>query len=106
MSAHAILGLITYILVGVQAVVGITQYFVPALYGGVDNAKAVYKYHRAGGYLTLLVMLATVCAATQTDYSVKVLGMQLWAVVVAAVIVVVGIGARVKPSKFGWLAGK
>ncbi|KAK5117178.1 hypothetical protein LTR85_008946 [Meristemomyces frigidus] len=105
-SAHAILGLITYILVALQATVGITQYFLPGVYGGVDNAKAVYKYHRAGGYLTLLVMLATVCAATQTDYNEKVLGMQLWAVVVAAVIIVLGVGARIKPSKFGWLAGK
>ena len=33
-SPHAILGLVTYILVFIQAVVGITQYFVPALYGG------------------------------------------------------------------------
>lgn len=106
MSSHAILGLITYILVFLQAIVGITQYFLPGLYGGVDNAKAIYKYHRAGGYLTLLVMLATVCAATQTDFNKNVLGMQLWAVVVAAVLVVLGVGARIKPSKFGWLAGQ
>ncbi|KAK4548896.1 hypothetical protein LTR36_008669 [Oleoguttula mirabilis] len=105
-SAHAILGLITYILVALQAVVGVTQYFLPGLYGGVDNAKALYKYHRAGGYLTLLVMLATVAAATQTDYNEKVLGIQLWAVVVAAVILVLGVGARIKPNKLGWLAGR
>jgi len=35
-----------------------------------------------------------------------VLGMQLWAVVVACVVVVVGVGARVKVNKFGWLAGR
>jgi hypothetical protein len=105
-SPHAILGLTTYILVVLQAVVGITQFFTPGLYGGVDNAKALYKYHRVGGYLTLLVMLATVCAATETTFNKNVLGMQLWAVVVASVIVVLGVGARIKPSKFGWLAGK
>ncbi|EMC96004.1 hypothetical protein BAUCODRAFT_34772 [Baudoinia panamericana UAMH 10762] len=104
-SVHAILGLITYILVAMQALVGITQFFTPGLYGSVDNAKALYKYHRACGYLTLLVMLATVCAATQTTFNKNVLGMQLWAVVVASVIVVLGVGARIKPSKFGWLAG-
>ncbi|KAK5138013.1 hypothetical protein LTR08_005810 [Meristemomyces frigidus] len=105
-SPHAVLGLITYLLVASQAVVGITQFFLPGLYGGVDNAKALYKYHRVAGYITLLVMLATVCAATQTTYNVDVMGMQLWAVVVAAVLVVLGVGARIKPSKFGWLAGQ
>jgi hypothetical protein len=105
-SPHAILGLITYILVVLQALVGITQFFTPGLYGGEENAKALYKYHRAGGYLTLLFMLAAVAAATQTTFNKNVLGIQLWAVIVAAVIVVLGVGARIKPSKFGWLAGK
>lgn len=100
-SPHAILGLITYIMVVLQLFVGITQYFTPGLYGGVDNAKALYKYHRAFGYATLLVMLATVCAATQTDFNVNMLGMQLWAVVVACVIVVVGIAPRIRLSKLG-----
>ncbi|KAK5115467.1 hypothetical protein LTR62_001126 [Meristemomyces frigidus] len=105
-SPHAILGLVTYILVVLQALVGITQFFTPAIYGGVENAKALYKYHRVGGYVTLLVMLATVCAATQTTFNVNVLGMQLWAVVVAAVVVVLGVGARVKIGKFGWIGGQ
>ncbi|KAK3111740.1 hypothetical protein LTR53_012692 [Teratosphaeriaceae sp. CCFEE 6253] len=105
-SPHAILGLITYILVLTQALVGVTQYFTPGLYGGVDNARALYKYHRVGGYITLVLMLATVCAATETTFNKNVLGMQLWAVVVASVLVVLGVGARIKPSKFGWLAGK
>lgn len=105
-SPHAILGLITYILVATQAVIGTTQFYLPRLYGGEDNAKALYKYHRAAGYVTLLVMLATVCAATQTPYNVNVTGMQLWAVVVASVLIVLGVGARIKLSKIGWLAGQ
>lgn len=105
-SPHAILGLTTYILLILQAVAGITQYFAPGLYGGVDNAKALYKYHRLGGYVTLVLMLATVCAATQTDFNANVLGMQLWAVVVASVLVLVGVLPRVRMAKFGWLAGK
>ena len=105
-SPHAILGLVTYIMVVLQFVVGATQYFTPGLYGGEDNAKAIYKYHRVWGYLTLLMMLATICAATQTDFNVQMLQMQLWAVVVACVIVVVGIAPRIKMNKFGWMAGK
>jgi hypothetical protein len=105
-SVHSILGIVTYIMVFLQAIVGITQYFTPGLYGGVDNAKALYKYHRVFGYITLLLMLATVCAATQTGFNKNILQMQLWAVVVAAVIVVVGVAPRIRLSKFGWMAGK
>lgn len=72
----------------------------------MDNAKAIYKYHRVGGYITLVLMLATVCAATQTGFNVNVLQMQLWAVVVAAVLVVIGIVPRMRLAKFGWMAGK
>ena len=105
-SPHAILGLITYILVLIQAVVGITQYFVPALYGGVENAKKLYKYHRVGGYVILLAMLVTVALATQTDYNKNVLEIQLWAVVVGSLILLIGIVPRIRLNKFGWLAGR
>jgi len=105
-SPHAILGLITYILVLIQAVVGITQYFVPALYGGVENAKKLYKYHRVSGYVILLAMLVTVALATQTDYNKNVLQIQLWAVVVGALILLIGVLPRIRLSKFGYLAGR
>ena len=105
-SPHGILGLVTYIMLILQAIVGITQYFTPGLYGGVENAKALYKYHRVFGYLTLLVMLATICAATQTGFNEDVLQMQLWAVVVACVVIVIGVAPRIKLSKFGWMAAK
>ena len=100
-SPHAILGLITYIFLLLQAAVGFTQYFTPALYGSMDRAKSVYKYHRMSGYLVLLLGLATVCAATRTEYSVGVLGIQLWAVIVASVLVVLGIVPRIRLHKLG-----
>jgi len=101
-SPHAILGLITYILIIVQALVGFTQYFLPGLYGGVDNAKSVYKYHRMSGYVILVLMFATVCAATQTPFNENVLQMQLWAVIVASVITLAGILPRIKMQKLGF----
>lgn len=105
-SVHGKLGLVTYILILIQTVVGITQYFTPGLYGGMDNAKSLYKYHRVSGYVILVLMLVTVCAATQTPFNQNSLHIQLWAVIVASVLVVLGVGARIKPYKFGWLAGK
>ena len=100
-SPHAILGLITYLLIVVQAFIGVTQFYTPALYGGEDKAKKLYKYHRASGYVILVLLLATVCAATQTDFNVNVLDMRLWAVIVTSVIVLAGVLPRVKKQKFG-----
>ncbi|MCJ1246725.1 hypothetical protein MMC30_003934 [Trapelia coarctata] len=101
-SPHAILGLITYILLIIQALVGITQYYIPALYGGVENAKAVWKYHRMSGYLLLVMFFATIAAATQTDFNKSTLHIQLWAVVVAALLTLVGVLPRIKKQKLGF----
>ncbi|MCJ1236371.1 hypothetical protein MMC14_004352 [Varicellaria rhodocarpa] len=100
-SPHAILGLITYCFFIVQALIGITQYYTPKLYGSVDNAKAIWKYHRAGGYIILVLSLATVCAATATDFNKNVLHMQLWAVIVASIITLIGVVPRIKKQKLG-----
>ncbi|RYN62953.1 hypothetical protein AA0118_g5086 [Alternaria tenuissima] len=100
-SAHARLGLTFYILVYIQAIVGFTQYYVPQLYGSVDNAKSVYKYHRMAGYVIAVLGLATICAATWTTYNLNVGGIQHWAVIVASVLVLVGVVPRIRLSKFG-----
>jgi general stress protein CsbA len=100
-SPHAILGLVTYIFLAIQAFVGFTQYYTPRLYGSVDNAKSLYKYHRASGYVVLMLMLATVAAATQTDYNKNVLDIKLWAVLIPAILVLVGVIPRIQQHKLG-----
>jgi len=100
-SPHAILGLITYIFLLIQALVGFTQYFVPRLYGSVDKAKAIYKWHRASGYVVLVLLLATVVAATQTDYNLNVLHIKVWAVGISGFLVLVGVLPRIKKQKLG-----
>jgi hypothetical protein len=100
-SPHAILGLTFYILIFLQAAVGLTQYYAPSLYGGVDQAKAVYKYHRMSGYVIATLGLATVCASSWTTYGLGVAQIQHWAVIVASVLVLVGVVPRIKLSKLG-----
>ncbi|CAG8954422.1 hypothetical protein HYFRA_00006049 [Hymenoscyphus fraxineus] len=100
-SVHAILGLITYIVLALQALVGFTAYFVPQLYGGVNQAKSLYKWHRISGYIVFLLLLATVAAATQTDYNKNVLDIKLWAVLVCSVLIVIGVFPRIKKEKLG-----
>ena len=56
--------------------------------------------------MILLAMLVTVALATQTDYNKNVLQIQLWAVVVGAVILLIGVVPRIRLSKFGYLAGR
>jgi len=100
-SVHGVLGLVTYILLLIQALVGFTAYFVPKLYGGEDKAKSLYKWHRLSGYIVLILTLATVCAATQTDTGRDFLHLRLWAVLVSSVLILIGIIPRVKKQKFG-----
>ncbi|KAI4285316.1 MAG: hypothetical protein L6R38_000740 [Xanthoria sp. 2 TBL-2021] len=100
-SPHAILGLITYILFFLQAIVGIAQYYTPGIFGSTEKAKSIYKYHRMSGYVILIMSFVTIAAATQTDYNKNVLHIQLWAVVVASVITLVGVLPRIKKQKLG-----
>ncbi|KAI9782049.1 MAG: hypothetical protein M1835_004110 [Candelina submexicana] len=100
-SPHAILGLITYILFVIQALIGLTQYYLPQIYGGEQNAKKIYKYHRMSGYVLLVLALATVAAATQTGFNKNVLHIQLWAVIAAALLTLAGVLPRIKKQKLG-----
>jgi hypothetical protein len=61
-SPHAILGLVTYIFLFLQATVGVVQFYFPNLVGGVDNGKALYKYHRAAGYTFVLLLFSSTSA--------------------------------------------
>ena len=106
-SPHGIMGLITYILIFSQALVGFAQFYMPEqIFGSVDKGKALYKYHRVMGYLILLMTLATICAATQTTFNKNVLKMRLWAVLVASVLVLIGVVPRVKLSKLPYYQAK
>jgi Eukaryotic cytochrome b561 len=102
-SVHGVMGLVTFILIIIQALIGFVQFYVPkTVLGSVDNGKMLYKYHRMSGYLILLMALATICAATQTGFNENVLHIQLWAVIVASVLVVAGVLPRIKKQKFGF----
>lgn len=101
-SLHGILGLLTVVLVALQALVGVVQYFLPvAVLGSVDAGKRIYKYHRWFGYVLLLLEISTVVAATQTGYNLATIHIPAWAVVATAVAILVGVGARIKKHKLG-----
>ncbi|MCJ1353268.1 MAG: hypothetical protein MMC33_003253 [Icmadophila ericetorum] len=100
-SIHGTMGLVTYIIFIIQSLVGFTQYYTPQLYGSVENAKSVWKYHRMSGYVLLTLSLATVAAATQTPTGENTLKLKLWAVLVCSVLTLVGVLPRIKKQKLG-----
>jgi Eukaryotic cytochrome b561 len=102
-SPHGIMGLVTYICIILQALTGIAQFFIPRLvFGSVDNGKKIYKYHRVFGYLLLVLELATVLAATQTTFNLTELHIPLWSVLVSIILILLGVGSRIRKSKFGF----
>ncbi|KAI0025705.1 eukaryotic cytochrome b561-domain-containing protein [Xylariomycetidae sp. FL0641] len=100
-SVHAYLGVVASFWILAQYLVGFTMFGLPKLYGGEANAKKVWKYHRASGYLLLLLLMATFTSATKTDYNQNVLGLKLWAMLVIMVLLIVGIYPRIKKQKLG-----
>ena len=102
-NVHGVMGLITYILIFLQALIGFSQFYVPnQVFGSVEKGKVIYKYHRMSGYVILVMALATICAATQTPFNTSVLHIKLWAVIVAGILVLVGVIPRIKKNKMGW----
>jgi len=102
-SPHAIMGLVTYILLLVQAFVGVSQFFFPTrVFGTEERAKSVYKWHRMSGYIIVVLLCVTVSAATWTDYNLDVLQIHHWSVILASAISIAGLYARIKKSKIGF----
>lgn len=102
-SAHGVLGAITAVVLLCQYAFGFLMWAAPArVFGSADRAKSLWKHHRWSGYAVLLpLLLATVATATATDYNVDVLDVRTWAVLVAAVLVVVGVYPRIHGRKLG-----
>ncbi|KAK3488355.1 eukaryotic cytochrome b561-domain-containing protein [Neurospora crassa] len=100
-SLHAYLGVITGTLLLAQYVFGICIWAVPAVLGGEEKAKSLWKYHRYAGYGLLVLVLATVAAAADTDYSRNVLKIKGWTFGLGSALVVLGVYPRVQLRKLG-----
>lgn len=105
-SVHGYLGVLTSVILLVQYVFGFLMWGVPGVFGGIDNAKALWKYHRISGYLLFLLILATVISAVWTDFNVNVLKIRLWAVIVSIALIVIGVYPRLHPRKLGFNIGR
>ncbi|THH32673.1 hypothetical protein EUX98_g1524 [Antrodiella citrinella] len=84
-SAHSIFGITTYVLILLQATVGMIQFYAPSLVGGKEKAQSIYKYHRMSGYLIFVFIVLAAIAVTYTD-----------------AFVLAGVLPRIEPTKFGF----
>ena len=100
-SPHGYLGVLTGTLFLAQYAFGVAMWAVPGLLGGEAKAKGLWKYHRWGGYVLLLSVLATVVSASHTDYVVKVLGVRPWTVGVSVGLILAGVFPRIQLRKLG-----
>ncbi|KAJ0167575.1 hypothetical protein CTA2_1773 [Colletotrichum tanaceti] len=100
-SVHGYLGVIVSVILLLQYIIGFTMWATPKLYGGEDKAKSIWKYHRWSGYVVLVLLLVTVATAIDTPFNENVLKLKLWAVIITALMILVGIVPRVQKQKLG-----
>ncbi|KIP09252.1 hypothetical protein PHLGIDRAFT_126414 [Phlebiopsis gigantea 11061_1 CR5-6] len=100
---HGTFGLITFILMTVQLILGGGSVWLNgALFGGNPKAKLVWKYHRAVGYLTLFFFMLTfhlggAWSSWATEHTWWIA--RLLAFTLAPVGVLVAVYSRIRPSK-------
>lgn len=94
-SVHAYIGALTATVLLLQYAVGFTMWATPGLYGSVDRAKSIWKYHRWSGYLSLVLLLTTVLSAAQIPFVGKIIGIQFWWVFGLSVLILSGIVPRI-----------
>lgn len=100
---HATFGIITYAFLALVLLVGVAQFWAPiAVFGSINRAKSIYKYHRAAGYVTLTLISFTILLALDSDYNNNVLHIPYWSVVPAVAAIFVGLVSGIRLVKFGF----
>ncbi|KAK9389831.1 hypothetical protein V1515DRAFT_172282 [Lipomyces mesembrius] len=99
-SVHARLGLVTYILLFANVLLGITQYWTPYVYGSVTRAKSLYKFHRVIGYVSLAFSFLTAALSSTTDYNRSIFGMKFSVLFGLVIVTSIGLAVRIRPQKF------
>lgn len=103
-SVHGYLGVIASVVLLLHYLFGISIWAVPSLYGGYDEARALYKYHRWAGYTVLLLLVATILSAIETPYNHNVLKLKWWSTAVPIFLAAAAILSRAKKHKLGLAA--
>ncbi|KAI8638678.1 eukaryotic cytochrome b561-domain-containing protein [Parasitella parasitica] len=105
-SFHGQMGLFVFIYLFIQAVFGLSMAFLPKLiFGSVEKAKSLWKYHRMFGYILLLLVWFTAQLGVRADYMYNNLYNPhlIWLHWVSLVLVFGGLFARIRFKKWGFI---
>ncbi|CAG8503668.1 358_t:CDS:2 [Ambispora leptoticha] len=101
-SWHAIFGLSLLLLITTQLIFGLAIATFPRLvFGSTLRAKKLYKYHRAFGYIFLVLAWVTMFTGTQVGRTKREFD-HLYVWVMTLVVVLVGVVERVNRQKIGF----
>ncbi|ORY77809.1 eukaryotic cytochrome b561-domain-containing protein [Protomyces lactucae-debilis] len=95
---HGKFGLTTALLLSTQVLVGAGMFWLPNWLGGETKAKALYKYHRAFGYVLSALVLTTVTLGTQSDWFLGKIRV-LWVWLLFDALILAGLAPRIRPNK-------
>ncbi|KAF5100171.1 hypothetical protein D0Z00_001378 [Geotrichum galactomycetum] len=99
---HGYIGTITYNLLAAMLIAGSAIFWFPEeMCGSLARGRALYKWHRLGGYIIVGLTLLTTGLALESTYNVTVLHISPKLVFTAIGFVVVGLAAGIKLSKLG-----
>lgn len=88
---HATFGITTYIILLINMLLGVAQFWLPSwIFGSENNGRRAYRYHRLLGYATFIMIILTVWLAIASDFNVNVLHLK-YSVLVPALSVFAGI---------------
>lgn len=80
-SWHGTFGIITYVALVLVMLVGAAQFWWPAeVFGSVAKGRAIYKFHRVGGYLVWGLTAFTILLALESDFNQNALHISYYTV--------------------------
>ncbi|KAG5363151.1 hypothetical protein CJU89_2310 [Yarrowia sp. B02] len=89
-SWHGTFGIITYVLLVLVMLVGAAQFWWPAeVFGSVHKGRAIYKFHRVGGYAVWALTAFTILLALESDFNHNALHISYYTVAPGLLLVAV-----------------
>ena len=74
------------------------MFYIPQVFGSVAKGKAIWKYHRASGYIVWTLVLVNSVLGTQSTWFLGVWD-NTWIWVVLAILAFVGLASRARFEK-------
>lgn len=99
-SWHGKFGLATSLSLTANILGGVVQFWFPKQVLGSEAAgKQLYKYHRLGGYCTLVLMSTTILLGLQSNYNQDIANLSYWIIGPAIALTVGGLFSRLQVHK-------